>query len=85
MIAPIKECAETVLYAIPHRYSCGGYWVAEAIGDAGEVWLVSGREVLSPEKVERVRQNVQRNHGLPTRVEWLDELPAGSVIKNLRN
>ena len=85
------------LFAIPHQYSCGGYWIAERFplgtsytwkgheyDDGNGYWLLSGRmEVLSKQQVN-LRVEACESRGEIISLRWADQLPEGGILLNVR-
>jgi hypothetical protein len=87
---------EREILALPHQYSCGGFWLAERMPDRvteiayqgkmipnnGKFYmLLSGRmEVLSEHQVER-RMDCCRARGEIVKFQYAEQLPEGSILQ----
>ncbi len=82
------------LFAVPHQYSCGGYFLAERFDrytwqgkeydDGRGYWLLSGRMgVLSKFQVEQSVRYCE-DRGETVSLQWVDELPNNGFLLNCR-
>ncbi len=82
------------LFAVPHQYSCGGYFLAEQFDrytwqgkeydDGRGYWLLSGRfGVLSRDQVYHTVKCCE-DRGEIVSLQWVDELPDNGFLLNCR-
>jgi hypothetical protein len=82
------------LFAVPHQYSCGGYFLAERFDrytwkgqeyeDGRGYWLLSGRMgVLSRHQVLMMTEACE-SRGEIVSLQWVDELPDNGFLLNIR-
>jgi hypothetical protein len=94
------ETRQRKIWALPHNYSCGGYWLAEFFGpdrspviwyqgkpteNVGQYWwLLSGRMEVLSAYQVEQRMQCCRDRGEIVDFQFADALPEGSIVCNLR-
>ena len=95
---PMPKITRTrTIHAIPHQYSCGGYWLAEQIDPdmAPEVWyggkpventgqcylLLSGRMEVLSRHQVALRIVCCEDRGETVSFSFIDRLPEGALIQ----
>ena len=88
MIIPETLEQDIELLAIPHLYSCGGYWLTKCIGDEEEYWRISPSfgqgAVMSESQIEEARKIIQSRQKGNVTVSFIPCLPHGAKVMNAR-